>query len=150
MEDIFCSKTRLNIHVKEIQTRTPGLPESLDVPKFKPQIPEYMLEGMDNHNKFLLEQISIMKQQNEWQTDMVYKIYNYTKTINGKVVELEHFRQRLNMELELDEKWNERQKETAKWKRWAAIAFITLGYPIYLAIFNHIGLAKVFENLLKI
>lgn len=150
MEDVFCGETRLNIHVKGIKTTTPGLPENLDVPKFKAQIPEYMLDGMDNHNKFLLEQISIMKQQNEWQTDMVYKIYNYTKTINGKVIELEHFRQRLNMELELDEKWNERQQETAKWKRWVVIAFVTLGYPIYLAIFNHIGLAKVFENLLKI
>ncbi len=124
--------------------------ENLEVPKFKPQIPEYMLDGMDNHNKFLLEQISCMKQQNEWQTDMVYKIYNYTKTINGKVIELEHFRQRLNMELELDQKWDERQKETAKWKKWLILGFIMLGYPIYLSIFNHIGLARIFENLLKL
>ena len=122
----------------------------LEIPEFKPQIPEYMLEGMDHHNKYILEQLSCMKQQNEWQTDRVCKIYNYTKTINGKVVELEHFRQRLDMELELDEKWDARQKENSKWKRWALIGFIAVGYPIYLTIFESIGVSTILENLLKI
>ena len=135
--------------MKDDKIVKPVVTKDLEIPKFEPNIPEYMTEGMDKHNKYLVEQISKLSQQNEWQTDIVYKIYNYTKTINGKVVELEHFRQRLNMELELDEKWEMRQKEQRKWKRYLLAAFILLGYPIYLAIFNHIGLAQIFESVLK-
>lgn len=135
--------------MKDEKIVKPVVSNDLEVPKFKANIPEYMMEGMDKHNKYLLEHISKLTQQNEWQTDIVYKIYNYTKTINGKVVELEHFRQRLNMELEMDEKWTARTKEAAKWKRYGLAAFILLGYPIYLIIFNHVGVAKIFESVLK-
>lgn len=120
-----------------------------DIPKFSPSIPSYMLEGMDKHNKFLLEQISVMKQQNEWQTDMVYKIYNYTKTINGKVVELENFRHRLEMELQLDEKWNQREEKVNKMKKWIIGVFLALVYPIYLTVVNNVGLTKMLEGLIK-
>ena len=62
-------------------TGVPVVSKDIDIPAFRPNIPEYMFEGMDSHDKFMVEQISCINQQNEWQTDMVYKIYNYTKTI---------------------------------------------------------------------
>jgi len=128
----------------------PVVNSDMDIPKFKPNIPEYMLEGMDKHNKFLVEQISLINQQNEWQTDMTYKIYNYTKKINGKVVELEHFRQRLDMELELDEKWHEREKDSKKIKKWLIIGFLGILYPLYLTLVDVVGIGKVLENLIKL
>lgn len=124
--------------------------DKFEFPTFSPSIPDYMLDGMDKHNKFLLEQLSIMKQQNEWQTDMTYKIYNYTKKINGKVVELEHFRHRMEIEMQLDTKWDKREEKLEKIKKIAIIAFLTLGYPLYLAAIETIGIGKLFENLLKI
>lgn len=136
--------------MKDEKVVKPVVSKDLEIPKFKPNIPDYMLKGMDNHNKYIIEQISKLSQQNEWQTDIVYKIYNYTKTINGKVVELEHFRQRLDMELELDQKWADREREAKKWKRYGIIAFLVLGYPIYLTVFNHVGLADILENLIKL
>jgi len=129
---------------KQVDTR-PG--EEFDMPNFTASIPDYMLDGMDKHNKFLLEQITIMKQQNEWQSDVVYKIYDYTKTINGKVIELEHFRQRLSMELELDEKWSNREKEVTKYKKYAVVIFMGILYPFYLAIIQSTGIGKFFEKL---
>jgi hypothetical protein len=122
----------------------------LDIPEFKATIPSHLMEGMKGHDKFLLEQISVMKNQNQWQTDMVYKIYNYTKTINGKVVDLEHFRHRMMIEHELDDKYAEREKEVGKWKKWGLILFVGLLYPIYLTVMNHAGIGKVLENLMKL
>lgn len=121
----------------------------LDIPVFKPRIPSYLLKKMDDHNKFLLEQISVMKQQNEWQTDLVSKIYNYTKTINGKVVELENFRHRMEIEMELDSKWDKREQKMERAKKWGIITFLGLLYPLYLTIVNQIGFGKIIENILK-
>jgi hypothetical protein len=131
---------------KQVDTR---ISEDFDMPNFKASIPDYMLDGMDKHNKFLLEQITIMKQQNEWQSDVVYKIYDYTKTINGKVIELEHFRQRLSMELELDQKWSDREKEVTKYKKYAAVIFLGILYPLYLTVVNSTGIGQFLESLLK-
>jgi len=122
---------------------------SIDIPEFKASIPSYMMEGMDKHNKFLLEQVSIMKNQNEWQTNMVHKIYNYTKTINGKVVALELFRHRMEMELQLDDKWSEREEKVTKMKKWIIGVFLALVYPIYLTVINNVGIAKLLEGIIK-
>lgn len=126
----------------------PVIEDDFEMPQFKATIPSHLMNNMDDHNKFLLEQISVIKNQNTWQSDVVHRIYNYTKTINGKVVELEKFRQRLLMELEIDEKWDEKQKETHKYKRWGVIAFLALGYPIYLTFINQVGIGKIIEKIL--
>jgi hypothetical protein len=121
--------------------------DDFEIPKFRATIPSHLMKDMDDHNKFLLEQISVIKNQNEWQGDVVHRIYNYTKTINGKVVELEKFRQNLLMELQLDEKWEDRQRENSKYKRWGVIIFLALLYPIYLAFIDHVGIGTVLEKI---
>lgn len=124
--------------------------EPMDAPSFRASIPEYLIKDMSGHDRYIMEQLSVMQQQNEWQTDMVHKIYNYTKTINGKVVDLEHFRQRMEMEIKLDEKWESREEKLNKIKKWGLILFLGLLYPLYLTIINNTGLGEVFKNLLKI
>lgn len=121
--------------------------DDFEIPKFKATIPSHLMKDMDDHNKFLIEQISLIKNQNEWQGDVVHRIYNYTKTINGKVVELEKFRQDLLMELELDEKWEEKQSENNKYKKWGVIAFLTLLYPIYLTFIDQVGIGTLLEKI---
>lgn len=135
---------------KEYAQGTPVVDRDLDIPQFNPKIPSYLIKKMDDHNKFLLEQISIMKQQNEWQTDLVSKIYNYTKTINGKVVELENFRHRIEIEMELDSKWDKREQKLDRLKKWGLIIFLSILYPLYLSTIDLIGLDKLLENILKL
>lgn len=124
--------------------------DDFELPKFRATIPSHLMKDMDDHNKFLLEQISVIKNQNEWQGDVVHRIYNYTKTINGKVVELEKFRQHLMMEIELDEKWEEKQNENSKYKKWGIIAFLTLLYPIYLTFIDHVGIGTLLEKIVGV
>ena len=66
----------------------------IENPKFKPSIPEYMVDKIENdETRFVIEQLSVIKQQNAWQALKVAEIYDYTRKINGKVIELEEFRQ---------------------------------------------------------
>jgi len=135
---------------KENKAGEKVIKEPVDVPLFTASIPEYLIKDMSGHDRYIMEQLSIMQQQSNWQTDMVNKIYNYTKTINGKVVDLEHFRQRMEMEIKLDEKWESREEKLNKIKKWGIILFLGLLYPLYLTIINNTGLGEVFKNLLKI
>jgi hypothetical protein len=120
----------------------------LDIPEFKPNIPSYMLKDLKESDKFLLEQLSIMKNQNGWQTSTINKIYNYTKTINGKVVELENFRQRMLLEIDLEEKWAGREKEMNKYKKYTMIVFFIILYPLYMVFVDKVGLSSVIEKLI--
>ena len=54
------------------------------------------------------------------------------------------------IEHELDDKWDVREKEVGKWKKWGIILFIGILYPIYLTVMNHAGIGKVLENLMKL
>ena len=74
--------------------KTSNIPD-ITVPEFKPSIPDYMVDSIkDKSIKFLVEQVSIIKQQNRWQSEHIAEVYDYTRTINGKVIELEQYRQK--------------------------------------------------------
>jgi hypothetical protein len=124
--------------------------KDLFVPEFKGTIPSHMMKNLSEHNKFVLEQLSLVKNQNTWQTHTISKIYKYTRHINDKVLDLEHFRQRMLLEIELDEKWKIREEKYNKAKKIAVILFLALLYPIYIFLVDQIGLDKLIEGFINV
>ena len=124
--------------------------KDLFVPEFKATIPTHMMKGLNDHNKFVMEQLSLVKNQNTWQTHTISKIYKYTRHINDKVLDLEQFRQRMLLEIELDEKWKSREDKYNKAKRVLLIAFLALIYPIYIFLIEQIGLDKLIEGFINV
>ncbi len=123
----------------------------LSTPEFKPAIPEYMLKGIkDDTSRYIIEQISIMSQQSSWQTHKIMNIHDYTRSINGTVIELEQFRNDLLTQINTEE---EIEKQTDKMKKHYKIAifvFLALVYPLYLAVVSETGLSDIFAKILRI
>ena len=120
-----------------------------EIPEFKPSIPEYMLDGIkDDANKYIIEQLSIMSQQSAWQTHKMMNIYDYTRNINGKVVDLERFRIDLLTQLKVEDEVHKKEIKYAKHYKIAALVFLALLYPLYLAIVAQTGLQDIFKKLM--
>ena len=120
-----------------------------EIPKFKPSIPEYMLDGIkDDANKYIIEQLSIMSQQSAWQTHKMMNIYDYTRNINGKVVDLEQFRIDLLTQLKVEDEVHKKEIKHARHYKIAGVIFLALLYPLYLATVAHTGLQDIFKKLM--
>tara|TARA_B100001123_G_scaffold448231_1_gene608397 strand:- start:5905 stop:6390 length:486 start_codon:yes stop_codon:yes gene_type:complete len=148
----------------------------LEIPEFVPAVPEYMLDNVkDKSIKYIIEQMSVLTQQTAWSTHKISNIYDYTRKINGSVVELEKFRNDLLLQLKVEqdiEKEKERESrksrisaresrelerekqrqvkesETIKRKyiKTAVIVFLAILYPLYLAFVNTSGLGTVMKT----
>ena len=122
----------------------------LKVPEFKPSIPDHMVEGIQDQTlRFLVEQVSIIKQQNKWQSEHLAQVFDYTRKINGKVIELEKYRQEMEVKHKVTE---ELQKKTQKAKKFILPLIVaTLGvlYPLYVAVFVETGASNVVNSALK-
>lgn len=122
---------------------------NFEVPEFKPAIPEYMLDGIkDDANKYIIEQLSIMTQQSSWQTHKMMNIYDYTKNINGKVVDLEKFRIDLLTQIKVEDEVHKKEIKHAKHYKIAGLIFLALLYPLYLSIVAQTGLSDIFKKLM--
>lgn len=123
----------------------------LSTPEFKPAIPEYMLDGIkDSTSRYIIEQISVMSQQSAWQTHKIMNIHDYTSSINGKVIELEQFRNDLISQIKTEEELGKKEEKYRKHYRIAGIIFLALLYPLYLAVASESGLAEMFKKILFI
>lgn len=71
----------------------PILNQELRIPEFKSNIPEYILnniQGTDKeHIKYILETISVIQQQSNWQTQVLAQTFLQTTKTNGRVTKLE-------------------------------------------------------------
>lgn len=128
--------------------KTSSIP-SLDLPDFKPNIPEYMLNDVDKQSeRYLIEQMSVMTQQSAWQTHKLMNIYDYTRSINGKVIELEQFRNDLLSQITVEQKVEQEQQKHTRNYKIVGLVFLSLVYPVYLAIVNSTGLSDIVKKLL--
>ena len=89
-----------------------------------------------------------MTQQNSWQTHKLINIHDYTKSINGKVIELEQFRNDLIAEMKIEEGVEREKQKHGKTYRVAILVFLSLVYPVYLAVASSTGLYGVVKRLL--
>ena len=97
----------------------------------------------DDTLKFLIEQVSIIKQQNKWQSEHLAEVYSYTRKINGKVIELEKHRQQQLIEKEIKDQIKEKSILNKK-TFWPVVW--TLGlffYPLYISLFLEVGPTNV-------
>ena len=106
-------------------------------PTFKACIPEHLLDKIkDDTSRWMLEEVSKMQQNNQWQNKKIHDIYEYTRTINGQVVSLLEFRKDLLMQMEAEHKVDKVKQEskthTTKLYKIIVIALLTIGSPLFL------------------
>lgn len=123
------------------------------VPDFKPLIPEYMLDGIkDDSTKYIVEQLSIMTQQGQWQTHKILNIHDYTKKINGKVIELDQFRNELLTQMTVEEELDRQEKAGGTTRTRVYFAFgavlALIVYPMYMLLMDKTGLGSILRALL--
>jgi hypothetical protein len=127
-----------------------NIPE-LEVPDFHPSIPQYMVDNIkDDTSKFLIEQVSIIKQQNKWQSMHLAQVFDYTRKINGKVIELEKYRQSQEIDKQISQELKKKLAKSKKILVPCAIALATFCYPLYISLFLEAGAVKVLDLVAKV
>jgi hypothetical protein len=126
------------------------IPE-LEVPEFKASIPKYMVDSIkDDTLKFLVEQVSIIKQQNKWQSEHLAQVFDYTRKINGKVIELEKYRQSQEVDKIISDELRKKIKKSRKFTIPAIVSFGVFLYPLYISMFLESGPVKVVDFVTKL
>jgi hypothetical protein len=130
--------------------KTSNIPD-ITVPEFKPSIPDYMVDSIkDKSIKFLVEQVSIIKQQNRWQSEHIAEVYDYTRTINGKVIELEQYRQKQETKYIVSTKIKLKQSKLKKVLLPSIAVFGLFLYPLYINAFLVAGPVSIADIISKI
>tara|TARA_Y100000592_G_C5325360_1_gene246866 strand:+ start:221 stop:634 length:414 start_codon:yes stop_codon:yes gene_type:complete len=122
----------------------------LEVPEFKPSIPQYMVDDIrDNTLKFLIEQVSIIKQQNKWQSEHLAQVFDYTRKINGKVIELEKFRQEQEIDSTIKKEIEKKKLSRKKYILPGVTIVAGIIYPLYISIFLQAGPVNIAQSIAK-
>ncbi len=121
-------------------------------PTFEACIPDHLLDKIkDDTSRWMLEEVSKMQQNNQWQNKKIHDIYEYTRTINGQVVSLLEFRKDLLMQMEaehrLDKVKHENKTHTTKLYKIIAISFLTIIYPVFLMQWTSGSITEFFKLL---
>lgn len=124
----------------------------VEIPEFEAVIPDTLLKTVKSGStKWMLEQVSVMKQANQWQNKKIYDIYEYTRSINGQVIELQKFKSDLLLQMENEHKIStlqeENKKHTTKLYKIIAISFLTVVYPLFLTQWTTGGVSKILNFL---
>jgi hypothetical protein len=114
--------------------------DELNVPEFEPIIPHHLLDGKNPSQKWIMERLSVIMQQNKWQSGAIHDVHNYARYVNGKVAELEKFRL---TELNKQDAAN----KSKKFKKWLVIIGALIVYPIYLQSIDGAGIESILRFL---
>lgn len=122
----------------------------IDVPEFRPSIPSHMVDNLKDVNiKFLIEQVSIIKQQNKWQSKHIAEVYDYTRTINGQVIDLQKYKREKELEEKIEQELGEKRKKYKKFVISGIFGVIFVLYPFYITTFVQHGPTN-FMDILKL
>jgi hypothetical protein len=133
-----------------VEKPSSDIPE-LEVPEFGPSIPKYMVDNIkDDTLKFLVEQVSIIKQQNKWQSEHIAQVFDYTRKINGKVIELEKYRQSQETEKTIEKALQNKIYKKKKFIIPGLALFGIIVYPLYISIFLEVGPINFVQYALKL
>jgi hypothetical protein len=58
-------------------------------PSFQSKVPEYLLEKVSEKDRYIIEQLSVIGQTQEWLVDQTIKQSNKLESVDGKVSELD-------------------------------------------------------------
>lgn len=111
--------------------KTNGPPEGA----FKPDVPEYALEGASKRDRYLLEMVSILAKQNEWQIKEIVGLKGAHRIIHRRLEDGEKrfdaIEQTMAFFVHLKEKWLSRRKTV----RNVVIGLFTLFLLPFLSLF---------------
>lgn len=110
-------------------------PNTFDIPEFLPSIPSHLIQDCTDREKFVLERISVLIQQNKWQMEMLKRYHELRHENKSKFEEL--FKHKINNQIKEAE-----LKASLKWKRYLLGVLVLVAYPIYLAAAGELGLLK--------
>ena len=109
------------------------------MPIFVPDIPKHLLKNIKNPSeRYLIDQISILNQQNRWQSEIIEEIHNRTGTNKDHLDDLKLFRREIREKFLIGEKLKEQKKifnlTKAKWFKIGVYIFFGILYPLYLVL----------------
>lgn len=116
----------------------------VQIPEFSPAIPEHLLstvaadqrDSTADSIRFLLEQTSIIKQNNDWQNRHIQDIYDYTRKMNGQIISLTEFKLELLKQMSVEHSLEKEREKTSqqKLKMWRVILMLfgLVVYPLFL------------------
>ena len=127
------------------------------MPDFTPNVPKHLVELKSPSEKYLVNQISILTQQNQWQSTIIEETHNRVGIIKDRVVEVEDFKEdteeRFKIVDKLREQKNSFEEKKAKWVKIVVYIFFVVLYPLYLlgmeSVINSEGLSGFFKSLIR-
>lgn len=114
---------------------------SVSIPKFQPTIPDHLLTIAEGDStaasvRYLLEQVSIMNQNNNWQNEHIQDIFEYTRKMNGQIISLTEFKLELLKQMSVEHSLEKERERTTqqKLKMWRVILILfgVVVYPLFL------------------
>ena len=110
----------------------------LDIPEFIPSIPSHLLTDCSEREKFILERISVLIQQNKWQMEMLKKYHDLRIENKTKFTQL--------FEYKLKEQLKQARWEGGKrWRYSFGVVLVLVAYPLYLALAAEVGLIEALK-----
>ena len=119
---------------KEEEVVLPSAPP-LEVPEFNPSIPEHLLKDTNDRERFVLERISVLIQQNKWQMEMLKRYQELRNENKAKFEEL--FGHKLHNQIA-----EAKELGARKWKRYLFALVALVAYPLYIASVGELGLLR--------
>ena len=106
------------------------------MPEFKPQVPKHLVELESSGEKYLIDEVSVLRQQNAWQSEIIEEIHNRLGTINDKLLLNDDFRQYVTERFNINDKLRDQKKDfegkKTKWTKIGLYIFFIILYPLYL------------------
>ena len=124
------------------------------MPEFKANIPEHLVDTKNQGEWYVMNQVSILRQQNSWQALMIEQIHESALQTQEDLKELqdtvEDNKEKLLIDDELKKQDKEFQESTVKWKKIGFYTFVGVLYPLYLVMLQQSDWVKTFLDGLKL
>jgi hypothetical protein len=108
----------------------------LRIPVFNPSIPSHLIKDCNEQQKFVLERISVLIQQNKWQMEKLKDIEDVKHESDAKFKELYEFKTAVLIK--------EAKVDGSKlWKKYCFMLLALVAYPVYLAAADKFGITAI-------
>ena len=138
-----------------------SLNQELRIPEFKSNIPEYILnniQGTDKeHIKYILETISVIQQQSNWQAEILAKTYAQSLRTNGRVNKLEDNKEKIDEKInKIDEELESNRDSIQEYqgmrnlfnKTWFRIGGVIIGFFIMFFVYPFLLSTSTYKDLI--
>ena len=110
----------------------------LRIPVFSPSIPSHLTKDCNAQQKFVLERISVLIQQNKWQMEKLKDIEDVKHESELKFKELYDFKSSSLIAAA-------KLEGSKVWKKYCIMLVALVAYPVYLAAADKFGLTSIIK-----